>query len=95
MKNEKKIIKLTPDTKTKTNHVNNISNVWPRSGCKIKNKTIGNNKNKLIKYTDIYKIIKKVCSLNLNYRLNTIKDIINYHELLEKNIKIYIKNNSN
>ena len=43
-------------------------------------------KNKLIKYTDIYKIIKKVCSLNLYYPLNTIKDIIVFHEKLEKRL---------
>ena len=50
LKNKKKIIKLIPETNTKTSQVNNIINVWPRSGCDIKNKTIGNNKNKLIKY---------------------------------------------
>ena len=44
-------------------------------------------KNNLIKYTDIYKIIRNVCSLNLNYPLNNIKDIINYHEEIEKVIK--------
>ena len=41
-------------------------------------------KNKLIKYTDIYKIIRKVVSLNLNSPLNSIKDVINYHEKLKK-----------
>ena len=41
-------------------------------------------KNKLIKYTDIYNIIKKVTSLNLYSSVNTIKDIINYHEEIEK-----------
>ncbi len=46
-------------------------------------------KNKLIKYTDIYKIIKKVVSLNLYYPLNNIKDVINYHEILEKKIHNY------
>ena len=49
-------------------------------------------KNKLIKYTDIYKIIKKVCSLNLYYPLNTIKDIIVFHEKLEKKINKYFEN---
>ena len=36
-----------------------------------------------IKYTDIYRIIKKVTSLNLYSPLNTIKDIIKYHEEVE------------
>ena len=49
-------------------------------------------KNNIIKYTDIYNIIIKISSLNLNYNLNTIKDIINYHELLE--IKINEKINT-
>ncbi len=40
-----------------------------------------------IKYTDIYKIIKKVCSLNLYSELNNIKDIIIYHEDIEKKIR--------
>ena len=40
-------------------------------------------KNNLIKYTDIYKIIHKVVSLNLYYPLNTIKDILKYHEEFE------------
>ncbi|OUW95557.1 MAG: hypothetical protein CBD97_02810 [Pelagibacteraceae bacterium TMED237] len=40
-------------------------------------------KNKRIKYTDIYKIIKKVGSLNLYSSLNNIKDITNYHEEIE------------
>jgi len=43
-------------------------------------------KKNLIKYTDIYKIIVKITSLNLNYNLNTIKDIVEYHELLENKI---------
>ncbi len=50
-------------------------------------------KNKIIKYTDIYKIIKKVTSLNLYSSVNNIKGIINYHEDLEKklqNFKIFI-----
>ena len=48
-------------------------------------------KNKMIKYTDIFKIIKKVTSINLYSSVNTIKDIINYHEEIERklpNIKI-------
>ena len=48
-------------------------------------------KNKLIKYTDIYNIIQKVTSLNLYSPVNTIKDIINYHEEIEiklQNFKI-------
>ena len=44
-------------------------------------------KNKIIKYTDIYKIIKKITSLNLYSSVNTIKDILNYHEELENKIK--------
>ena len=43
-------------------------------------------KNNLIRYTDIYRIINKISSLNLNYKLKTIKDIIIYHELLERKI---------
>ena len=42
-------------------------------------------KNGLIKYTEIYKIIKKICSLKLYYNTNTIKDIIIFHEKFEKN----------
>ncbi len=44
-----------------------------------------------IRYTDIYRIIKKVTSLNLYSSVNTIKDIIYYHEEIENklsNIKI-------
>ena len=41
----------------------------------------------MIKYTDIYRIIKKVTSLNLYSSLNTIKDIIQYHEEVETNYK--------
>ena len=48
-------------------------------------------KNNHIKYTDIYKIIKKVCSLNLYSPLNTIKDIIKYHEELEKILRVKFK----
>ena len=44
-------------------------------------------KDKLIKYTDIYRIIKKIVSFNLYSRLNNIKDIIKYHEALEKKIR--------
>ena len=44
-------------------------------------------KKNLIKYTDIYKIIKKVTSLNLYSSVNTIKDIINYHEEIENKIQ--------
>ena len=43
-------------------------------------------KEKLIKYTDIYKIVAKISSLNLNYKLKNIKDIIIYHKLLERKI---------
>jgi len=49
-------------------------------------------KKNLIKYTDIYKIIKKVGYLNLYYPLNTIKDIIIYHERIEKKLKDLSKN---
>jgi 1-deoxy-D-xylulose 5-phosphate reductoisomerase len=40
-------------------------------------------KNKHIKYTEIFKIISKITSINMEYKLNNIKDIIDYHELLE------------
>ena len=40
-------------------------------------------KNNKIKYTEILKIINKITSINIKYKLNNIKDIINYHELLE------------
>ncbi len=43
-------------------------------------------KDNKIKYTDIYKIIKKVTSLNLYSSINTIKDIIQYHEEIEKKL---------
>ena len=43
-------------------------------------------KKKSIKYTDIYKIVAKISSLNLNYKLKNIKDIIIYHKLLERKI---------
>ncbi len=48
-------------------------------------------KNKHIKYTEILKIISKITSINMEYKLNNIKDIIDYHELLE--IKISEKFN--
>ncbi len=51
-------------------------------------------KNNHIKYTEILEIIKKVSSLDLKYRLNTIKDIIRYHEDLEKLIKIKFNYNN-
>ena len=43
-------------------------------------------KNNIIKYTDIYRIIRKVTSLNLYSSLNTIKDIIIYHEEIENKL---------
>ena len=43
-------------------------------------------KDNKIKYTDIYRIIKKVTSLNLYSSINTIKDIIHYHEEVEKKL---------
>ncbi len=49
-------------------------------------------KSNLIKYTDIYKIIKKVGSLNLYSSLNTIKEVIEYHEQIEIKIKKLLKN---
>jgi len=48
-------------------------------------------KNKHIKYTEILKIISKITSINMEYKLNNIKDIIDYHKLLE--IKISEKFN--
>ena len=48
-------------------------------------------KNNKVKYTEILKIISKITSINMEYKLNNIKDIINYHELLE--IKINEKFN--
>ena len=39
-----------------------------------------------IKYTEILKIISKITSINIKYKLNNIKDILNYHELLEVKI---------
>ena len=43
-------------------------------------------KNGIIKYTDIYRIIQKVTSLNLNSSVKTIKDIIQYHEEVENKL---------
>ncbi len=48
-------------------------------------------KQKIIKYTEIVKIIKKVVSLNLNSSLNNIKDIIKYHEEVEDKCKRLFK----
>ena len=44
-------------------------------------------KKRIIKYTEIFKIIKKVTSINLYSSVNTIKDIINYHEEIEKRLQ--------
>ena len=44
-------------------------------------------KNNKIKYTDIYRIIEKVTSLNLYSSVKTIKDIINYHEEIENKLQ--------
>ncbi len=74
---------------------NNIDKKKPQNIIKF---NIGNEyavnlfKNGLIKYTDIYKIIKKITSLNLYSPVNNIKDIIKYHETIEtkiKNIQLY------
>ena len=46
-------------------------------------------KNKIINYTDIYKIIIKVSSLNLYSPVNTIKDVIKYHEEVELYLQKY------
>ena len=68
---------------------NNINKKKPENLIKF---NIGNEfavnlyKNNNIKYTDIYRIIKKVTSLNLYSSLNTIKDIIQYHEEVEKKL---------
>jgi 1-deoxy-D-xylulose-5-phosphate reductoisomerase len=43
-------------------------------------------KKKQIKYTEILKIISKITSINMEYKLNNINDIIYYHELLENKI---------
>ncbi len=44
-------------------------------------------KNQQIKYTDIYKIIEKVTSLNLYSSVNNIKDVIKYHEEVETKLQ--------
>ncbi len=68
---------------------NNIDKKKPENLIKF---NIGNEfavnlyKNNKIKYTDIYRIIRKVTSLNLYSSLNTIKDIIKYHEEVEKKL---------
>ena len=68
---------------------NNINKKKPENLIKF---NIGNEfavnlyKNNKIKYTDIYRIIRKVTSLNLYSSLNTIKDIIQYHEEVEKKL---------
>jgi len=68
---------------------NNINKKKPENLIKF---NIGNEfavnlyKNNKIKYTDIYRIIRKVTSLNLYSSLNTIKDIIQYHEEIEKKL---------
>ena len=71
------------------NYFNKINKKKPQNLIKF---NIGNEfavnlfKDGKIKYTDIYKIIKKVTSLNLYSSLNTIKDIIQYHEEIEKEL---------
>ena len=40
-------------------------------------------KNNQIKYTEILKIISKITSINIEYKLSNIEEIINYHEILE------------
>ena len=68
---------------------NNIDKEIPQNLIKF---NVGNEyavnlfKNNKINYTDIYKIIKKVTSLNLYSSVNTINDIINYHEEIEQNL---------
>ncbi len=68
---------------------NNINKKKPENLIKF---NIGNEfavnlyKDNKIKYTDIYRIIKKVTSLNLYSSLNTIKDIIQYHEEVERKL---------
>ena len=71
---------------------NNIDKEIPQNLIKF---NVGNEyavnlfKNNKINYTDIYKIIKKVTSLNLYSSVNTINDIINYHEEIEQNLSKY------
>ena len=68
---------------------NNLDKKSPQNIIKF---NIGNEfavnlyKNQIIKYTDIYKIIKNVTSLNLYSPVNNIKDIISYHEKVENNL---------
>ena len=68
---------------------NNIDKEIPQNLIKF---NVGNEfavnlfKNNKINYTDIYKIIKKVTSLNLYSSVNNINDIINYHEEIEQNL---------
>ena len=49
IKNTKKIIKLTPETKIKLSHVRNVNKVWPTSGWAINNNVTGINIKKLKK----------------------------------------------
>ena len=71
-------------------YFNNLDKNKPQNLIKF---NIGNEfavnlfKNNRIKYTDIYKIIKKVTSLNLYSSVNTIKDIIHYHEDVENKLQ--------
>ena len=68
---------------------NNIDKEIPQNLIKF---NVGNEfavnlfKNNKINYTDIYKIIKKVTSLNLYSSVKNINDIINYHEEIEQNL---------
>ncbi len=79
------------------NYFKNLDKEKPQNLIKF---NIGNEyavnlfKSNQIKYTDIYKIIKKVTTLNLNSSVNTIKDIINFHEEIEARIQdIKLPNN--
>ena len=71
-------------------YFNNLDKNKPQNLIKF---NIGNEfavnlfKNNRIKYTDIYNIIKKVTSLNLYYPVNTIKDIIHYHEKITEHLQ--------
>ncbi len=82
--------KVKYDTFPIYRYFNNIDKTKPEN---LINFNIGNElavnlfKNKIIKYTDIYKIIRKVTSLNLYSSVNTIKDIVNYHEEIENKIQ--------
>ena len=72
------------------NYFNKLNKNKPENFIKF---NIGNEfavnlfKNGKIKYTDIYRIIKKVTSLKLNYSLKTINSIIQYHEEIENKIQ--------